>query len=478
MLSAFIFALCQAAPPAQPAVAATWVAAAPALAVKAPGAPGYGLQITTKTGKVLLTNLSFDPDTRKPQARFYWIHGPAGWGPYRSGLEECLSYTPARPIPTNPGKYDTEYAPSFYENHFTFTQPTKGSPAEAAGLENSRWGRLRLDAVDGSNFGWDTNALIFHITQNPNVTMQIVKLPGFALFSPSYKTYTLKNRRVDTPPDPADAVLENAPANEEVKAWLTEPRPWNDLLTLRSQQAASAPLALDLSGRRLWAVLAQGQPSQDKPPRMARSLEFWREDPRAGAFDTGLLDVWPEPGDGFRVGRTLRIGDRWYRLQAMSQDPATGRLSTLSFRPWEANVPALLGGSDLASELGPQKTATLREALEQVANETLLEWKTRALPAQLRSQEASSLEDLVIRIEKGLLLLDRQVRGIRQRLDAQARSLAAQQALADKPGAAPQATPTTATQDSEGLADLLDQRKAILMAILGSAKQALSTLRR
>ena len=32
--------------------------------------------------------------------------------------------------------------------------------------------------------------------------------------------------------------------------------------------------------------------------------------------------------------------------------------------------------------------------------------------------------------------------------------------------------------ESERLADLLDQRKAILMAILGSAKQSLSNLRR
>ena len=478
MLAAFLFALCQVAPPAQPAVAATWVAAAPALAAKAPGAPGYGLQITTRTGKVLLTSLSFDPDTRKPQARFYWIHGPAGWGPYRCGLEECLSYTPARPIPTNPGKYDPEYSPSHYQNHFTFTHPTKGSPAAEAGLENSTYGRLRLDAVDGSNFGWDTNALIFHITQNPTVTLLIIKLPGFSTFPPSFKTYTLKNRRVDTPPDPADALLENAPANEEVKAWLAEPRAWKDLLTLRSQQAASAPLALDLAGRRLWAVLAQGQPSQDKPPRMARSLEFWREDPLTGAFEAGLLEVWPEPEDGFRVGRALRVGERWYRLQALNQDPTNGRLSTLSLSPWEANVPALLGGSDLASELGPLKSATLREAFEQAANETLLEWKTRTLPVQLRSQEAAALEDLVIRIEKGLLLLDRQVRGIRQRLDAQARALAAMQAQADKPGGSNQAPPMAATQDSEGLADLLDQRKAILMAILGSAKQALANLRR
>ncbi|MDP1833130.1 MAG: hypothetical protein Q8K67_13810 [Geothrix sp.] len=308
--------------------------------------------------------------------------------------------------------------------------------------------------------------------------MQIVKLPGFALFSPSYKTYTLKNRRIDTPPDPADAVLENTPPNTEVKVWLADRKAWADLLILRSQKAAFTALPLDLADRKLWAVLAQGQPSQDAPPQMTRFLEFWKEDPLTGAFETGLIEVWPEPGDGFRIGRALRIGDRWYQLQAITQDQATGRLSTLSLRPWEANISALLGGTDLASELGPLKMPALQEALEQQANEALLEWKTRTLPVQLRAQEAASLEDLVIRIEKGLLVLDRQVRGLRQRLDAQARSLAAVQAQADKPGGSVQATPVAATQDSEGLADLLDQRKAILMAILGSAKQSLANLRR
>ena len=49
-----------------------WVAAHPALAAKAPGAPGYGLQITTTTGKVLMTNLSFDPDHAQGPGTAVW----------------------------------------------------------------------------------------------------------------------------------------------------------------------------------------------------------------------------------------------------------------------------------------------------------------------------------------------------------------------------------------------------------------------
>ena len=80
-----------------------------------------------------------------------------------------------------------------------------------------------------------------------------------------------------------------------------------------------------------------------------------------------------------------------------------------------------------------------------------------------------------------MLALDLELKGIRSRLDAAARIEAerkAQAELAARDGkAAPQVQTAPAT-DSERLADLLDQRKAILMAILGSAKQALANLRR
>jgi hypothetical protein len=87
----------------------------------------------------------------------------------------------------------------------------------------------------------------------------------------------------------------------------------------------------------------------------------------------------------------------------------------------------------------------------------------------------------VLGIEQGLLDLDLQVKGIRSRLDAAARAEAERKAQAElaakggQPAPHAQAPPTT---ESERLADLLEQRKAILMAILGSAKQALANLRR
>lgn len=474
MFMSLAFALLQTAQ-IQPTAPPAWVAAAPALAAKAPGSPGYGLQMTTSTGKLLMTNLSFDPTTRKPQVQMYGIHGPAGWGPYRSGLERCLTHTPARP---NPGDNVLHF--THYTDHFAISAPPKGSPADEAGLEGYNQSPfLRIDRVDGSNFGWDINALIFHLTQTPTVVVETIKLPIF--FGPSHKKYTLKNRKIESPPDSADADLGEFRPNDQVKAWLADRKPWADLLILRSQKEAFAPLALNVSGRKTWAVLSQGPPSQDKPPRVPRCLELWSADPLSGAFEDGLTDVWPEPAGGFQAGRTLRIADRYYRLQTFTQDPNTGRLAALGIIPWEADIPVLLLGRTLAGELGPQKDATHQESLEQVANDALLEWKTLVLPGELASQDLKAAGSLVVRLEKGVLALDLEVKGIRSRLDAAARAEAerkAQAELATKTGLPAPQGQTTSAAASERLADLLDQRKAILMAVLGSAKQALANLRR
>jgi hypothetical protein len=145
------------------------------------------------------------------------------------------------------------------------------------------------------------------------------------------------------------------------------------------------------------------------------------------------------------------------------------------------DVQGLLVGADLARDLGPRVASAPREAYEQQANEALIEWKIRTLPGLLTTQGLGATEDLVVRLEKGLLKLDLEVKGIRTRLDAQARAEAERKAAAELTAregkAAPQVQLRPATE-SERLADLLDQRKAILMAILGSAKQSLSTLRR
>ena len=462
----------KAPPPPATVVPLVSVPSFPGLAAKAPGAPGYGLQVTSSTGKYMLTGMSYDPITHKPAARLGRIIGPAGMGPYRLGVK--MGFSPQQAIPEN------HLNPCWYDNYFIITEVVNGSPAQRAGLNVKDFWVIR--SVDGSNFGWDVNALIWHISNSPEVEISAER-PG--AFFCSKKTFRIKTSKLETPVDPADGNLEavqEADADAEVKVWIKDNKTWKDLLILRSQTDKFAPLALDLAGRKLWVVRVQIDPSpQEKTSRPESVLEFWKEDPRTGPFDTGILDVWQEPEDGLQTGRDLRIEDRWYRLQALTQDPTSGRLTSFDLRPWEADINSLLSGVSMVKELGPQKTSALQEPLEHTANDALVEWKTRTLPGLLKTQDTPALEDLVIRTEKGLLDLDLEIRGMRQRLDDLARAKAAQQAQASMPGGnqtAPAAASAASTADSEALADLLDQRKAILQAILGSTKQALAQVRR
>ena len=92
--------------------------------------------------------------------------------------------------------------------------------------------------------------------------------------------------------------------------------------------------------------------------------------------------------------------DHWYRLQALTQDPTSGRLTSFDLRPWEADINSLLSGVTMVKEL-TAKTSALQESLEHTANDALVEWKTRTLPGLLKTQDTPALEDLVIRTERG-----------------------------------------------------------------------------
>ncbi|MDP1832365.1 MAG: hypothetical protein Q8K67_09935, partial [Geothrix sp.] len=430
LLAALFVGLLQHPPPSGPTVPLTHEATAPALAAKAPGAPGYGLQVTTSAGKVMVTSLSYHPDTHKVGARLYRIVGPAGLGPYRLGIERGLMFQPKQEIS------DTREHPSWFDNHFYCWNADDGSPAKEAGLDR-REGWV-IEGVDDNNFGWDLNALLWHITNRPIVAVNAFRARFVGNIK--RKTFRIITRRLEAPVDPGDGAFQPIQAEGEAKAWLADKKTWRDLLILRSSRDLFAPLVLTLADRKLWVVRTLNDSSPDGSSKAARVLEFWKEDPLSGAFDSGLIGLWPEPEDGLLPDRILRIEDRWYRIQDCIQDSATGRLLTLDLRPWAADVPSLLIGTSPAKELGPMKAPLLREDLEQQANDALLEWKTRILPGLLRTQEIHAMEDLVIRAEKGLLTLDLEVKGIRSRLDAAARAEAerkAQAELAARDGKAP-----------------------------------------
>lgn len=448
----------------------------PALAAKAPGAPGYGLQITSSIGKIMMTNVRYDPADKRMSFNLYRIDGPAGWGPYRCGIG--FTYSPAGQMPS-----PSAFGPDYYSDYYRIDEVRKGSAADKAGLEKDKYGLRMILDVDGGNFHWDAGAMAYYITTHPVIEVKTMKFGLLFSSHPSYATYKIKNEMLTAPPDPADGTFESIPprmADEAIKAWLGNDQTLPDILKLRSKQARFTPLALELDGKKLWAVSSVGiAEDKETPPRY---LEFWKEDPSNGNYKSGLLDSWLVPPDGIYAGRILRLDNNWYVVKNYAEDPATQRLTQFELTPF-TNVEPLFNGKDPADAMGKVDLPGVRESLENAANDLLVEWKTRTLPGLLAKEPASALEDRVIHLEKSLLSLDREVRRLHEDADASARAKADLQAQAQKPGAQPvqgfdPLKINAYIAEQEHVADALTQRQAILQAILASTKQALAQMKR
>ncbi len=487
LMTLFLSALLQ-APPAQEASAITHRPALPALVAKAPGKPEYGLHISSPQGQFIFTNLRYSPLQPKGDATLYRVTGPAAMGPYRLGTELG-----------GPSKFTKLDVSGRYQgNFFEIKKVVDGSAAKEAGLDED-WSIL---SVDGQNFGWNIQSLIAYMTTRPAIEVAAIKAKGWGMGSTT-KTFQIQLRKLEALPDPTDAFLVPEQV-DELKPFLAQPTTLFELVRSRSALPRFKALPVELQGETLWVV--RGVPTFTPQPtggrdrfsaRVSRGapmpqpqaveaqggivLEFWKQEPGSNLAQSSPAALCAEPIDGLVPGRVFTFQGRWLRVQEVEVEAPTGRLAKLRLAPWAADVTALLSGATLASNLGSGAQPGQQEALEQQANDALVEWKTRTLPGLLANQGLAPTEDLVVRAEKGLLLLDLEVKGIRSRLDAKTRAEAEQKAHAQLAatgrGAAPPPTvlPTT---ESERLADLLDQRKAILMAILGSAKQALVQQRR
>jgi len=100
--------------------------------------------------------------------------------------------------------------------------------------------------------------------------------------------------------------------------------------------------------------------------------------------------------------------------------------------------------------------------IESILNENLVEWKSKGLRERLQKSSSGQLSDLVVKMEKGILKLDLKVKELKDAADEDARQVQA-------PG---QAAPAKQAPGALKLSHLLDQRKTLLMVILGSVKQA------
>lgn len=459
MLIALCFTALLQAPVPPEARSITRRPALPALAAKAPGKPEYGIHLATSQGQFILTNLHFAPANPKGGGVVYRVTGPAGMGPYRLGLQLG---GPSKF--TQPGLYQGSF--------FDITKALEGGAAKAAGLDED-WSIL---GVDGQDFGWNIYALISYLSTHPSVEVLALKRKGWQT-GHKQKTFQIQLRMLDTPTDPADGVLVPETV-EALQPHLKDPKVWSELVALRASMPGFTPLPVDLAGKSMWVVRGLLDPKQGE--QAGRVLEFWEEDPASGPKQNHPETLWLEPRDGLRPGRVLQVKQNWHRIQEVAVDPRSGGLFKFVLMPWAADLPDLLVGGRPSQDLGPGAMVGDQEGLEQLANEALVEWKTRALPGVLAAQDLRATEDLVVRIEKGLLKLDLDVKGIHSRLDARARSETerkAQAELAAKDGK-PSPQPLPPPEESERLAHLRDQRKTILMAILGSAKQSLANMRR
>jgi len=123
-------------------------------------------------------------------------------------------------------------------------------------------------------------------------------------------------------------------------------------------------------------------------------------------------------------------------------------------------VEPILAGAT-AADLNLPCSGAPQDQIEAALNDILVEWKSKGFISLIRHSTASQLNDLIIKMEKGILNLDHKVRQLKDLADEDARRVQA-------PG---QPAPKKKALELQNLAHLLEQRKTILIVILNSVKQ-------
>jgi len=128
-------------------------------------------------------------------------------------------------------------------------------------------------------------------------------------------------------------------------------------------------------------------------------------------------------------------------------------------------------------------------------NDALVDWKVKSLASYVRNIDGAAAEDFLARLEKTLLRMDMDIRRLRQARESQEQDALNRQAADGMQRLQQEASlrrfllpaerkemgeddGRTATVTSPELMGLLEQRKAIVSAILTNAKQILAAPRR
>ncbi|MFT3914339.1 MAG: hypothetical protein QM704_09545 [Anaeromyxobacteraceae bacterium] len=239
-------------------------------------------------------------------------------------------------------------------------------------------------------------------------------------------------------------------------------RLWAALAEARATSPFHAPVQARMGEATFWAI-------GDLVPEAVTSrageslgtIEVYASDPRSDRTNLprpvmvmAVARRSPDGAETVRRPETLGIvgrSDGFFVVERFARSPE-GRLTSLAFASWRPDVQAVLRGQVAADVLGDGAPFELK--MEKLLTEALLEWKTRGLQPWAAGATPLALEDAVVAAEKGMLELDRRSRVVKDEIDAKARAGA---------GSQPELTEK---------AQLLDQRKAVVAAVIATLKAA------
>lgn len=426
-----------------------------------PGHPLTGAMLTTWLGRFAIYPTRFDT-----QGRLRWralrVEGPAGLGPYDHGLEveivalgrQGKDVARITAIREEPGmdRTHTWGVGDFME------LPTGLNPEQPDLSLGPFLFQYRLS--NREMFGFPAYA------------------PGRVFFVARFGAAIWSRARAGTPSDLPASFNPEGPLPVEAAAWLRQAAV--RLLALRKAQPAYQPLQVAWGGQ-TWEVVGPVRPGT-RP-----QIEFWDASPGQGAVGNHPDCTLDFPDASNAGAAVLAPGGYPAHIRRASWDPATGRLEQLELEPWKPDALGFLTGT----APGSPAQAPIAQAL----NDALVDWKVKGLGAYLQSQDRASAEEFIARLEKTLLRMDLEIRKLRQAGDSRDRDTLNRQASESLQNLHPQEErrlfmlPAERLELGEDdgrtqpgapleLLDVLDQRKAIISAILANAKQALATARR
>jgi len=232
------------------------------------------------------------------------------------------------------------------------------------------------------------------------------------------------------------------------------------------------PVRTRLDSRDCWVIMDRVHGFEDGGLVCYSTLEIYSSDPSAGgAKPTAAWVIGKNSGDQtapwelFPGGGPYPVGNAFYKISEMELSRDDGHLASITLAPWVPSLDDILAGvsaDDLLTSPYLSGVEGYRVALDTTMNDTLIQWKSQGLPETLQSFSGARLKDLAVQLEKAILKLDLRAKELKNLADEDARQAALPGEKVRKK--APAGALTTA--------HLLDQRKTILMVILGPVKQA------